>query len=74
MASTAPRLPEQYRPRTEQHGDDDFTVSELVSDAPGAHSPFGDVEFPMPVSELDYIHPGPESLPNLLPVPEKRSK
>lgn len=69
MASTAPRLPEQYRPRSEDHSAQDFTVSELVSEAAGAHSPYGDVVFPMPVSELDYVHPKPENLPNLLPVP-----
>jgi hypothetical protein len=69
MASTAPRLPEQYQPRSQSSGDDDFAVSELVSDAAGAHSPFGETVFPMPVNELDYIHPSPENLPNLLPVP-----
>lgn len=69
MASTAPRLPEQYRPRSDDHENLDFTVSELVSDAPGAHSPFGDVEFPMPVSDLDYKHPSAAERPNLLPIP-----
>jgi hypothetical protein len=69
MASTAPRLPEQFRPRSDDNAQDDFLVSELASDAAGAHSPFGDTVFPMPVSELDYVHPKPENLPNLLPVP-----
>jgi len=69
MASTAPRLPEPYRPRSEEQPNQDFTVSELVSDAAGAHSPYGDIVFPMAVNELDYVHPKPENLPNLLPVP-----
>ena len=69
MASTAPRLPEQFRPRDEEQFAIDFTVSELASDAAGAHSPYGDIALPMPVSDLDYVHPKPENLPNLLPVP-----
>ena len=69
MASTAPRLPEQFRPRDEERFASEFTVSELASDAAGAHSPFGDIVLPMPLSELDYVHPKPENLPNLLPVP-----
>ena len=62
MASTAPRLPEQFR------GDShlvDFQVSELVSDAAGAHSPYGDLEFPLPVDRLFYVHPAPENRPTL---------
>ena len=62
MAGTTPRLPEQFR--AEQH-DNDFQVSELVSEAAGAHSPFGDVEFPVPPSQLFYEHPGPADRPNL---------
>jgi hypothetical protein len=62
MAGTAPRLPEQFR--TASHAID-FNVSELVSDAAGAHSPYGDVEFPQPVDELLYHHPGPAERPHL---------
>jgi hypothetical protein len=69
MASTAPRLPEQFRPRDEQRFTIDFTVSELASDAAGAHSPFGDTALPMPLDELDYVHPKRENLPHLLRVP-----
>ena len=69
MASTSPRLPEQFQPRSDDHSIENFSVSELVSEAAGAHSPYGDVEFPMPLSDLDYVHPKPENLPNLLPVP-----
>jgi hypothetical protein len=69
MASTAPRLPEQFRTRDEERYASDFTVSELASDAAGAHSPFGDIELPMPLSELDYVHPKPENRPHVLSVP-----
>lgn len=63
MAGTAPRLPEQYFPR-ESHTVE-FQVSELVSDAAGAHSPFGDTEFPVPADTLLYVHPTAENRPNL---------
>lgn len=63
MAGTTPRLPEQFRTETVH---DDFLVSELVSEAAGAHSPFGNLEFPLPVSELLYVHPGPADRPHLL--------
>jgi hypothetical protein len=59
----APRQPEQFRA-----GDShvvDFEVSELVSEAVGSHSPFGDTQFPMPVEQLNYDHPTPENRPNL---------
>jgi hypothetical protein len=62
MAGTAPRLPEQFRSSTEL---DDFEVSELVSDAVGAHSPFGDLVFPLPPEKLLYQHPRPEDRPHL---------
>ena len=62
MAGTTPRLPEQFR--TDSHNVD-FQVSELVSEAAGAHSPFGDTEFPLPPSALTYTHPEPQNRPNL---------
>lgn len=62
MSGTAPRLPEQFR--SDAHLID-FTVSELVSDAAGAHSPFGDVEFPQPVDKLFYKHPTRAERPHL---------
>ncbi|MCW2595849.1 MAG: hypothetical protein JWR06_2631 [Jatrophihabitans sp.] len=62
MAGTAPRLPEQFRNRDHEI---DFNVSELVSDAAGAHSPFGDLEFPLPVERLLYTHPTPAERPHL---------
>lgn len=63
MAGTAPRLPEQFRSASSHTID--FTVSELVSDAPGAHSPFGDLEFPLPVEKLLYDHPTRAERPHL---------
>lgn len=62
MAGIAPRLPEQFR--SDSHTVD-FTVSELVSDAAGAHSPFGDLEFPLPAERLFYKHPSPAERPHL---------
>jgi hypothetical protein len=62
MAGTAPRLPEQFRSASE---DIDFQVSELVSDAAGAHSPFGDLDFPLPVGKLMYSHPVRAERPHL---------
>jgi hypothetical protein len=62
MAGTAPRLPEQFR--SPSHAID-FTVSELVSDAAGAHSPYGNLEFPLPVAKLLYKHPSPAERPHL---------
>lgn len=35
----------------------DHPVSELAADRAGSLSPFGSISFPMPVSELPYIHP-----------------
>ena len=62
MAGTAPRRPEQFRIDPLPI---DFTVSELVSDAAGAHSPYGDTEFPLPISKLLYKHPRPDERPHL---------
>jgi len=65
MASTAPRVPEQFRsPSAVQVGD--FHVSELASDSAGSLSPFGsELEFPLPVEQLLYTHPGPHDRPHL---------
>jgi hypothetical protein len=62
MAGTTPRLPEMFRPQSDHS---DFVVSELVSDATGSHSPWGDIEIPMPVEKIWYRHPGPEARPHL---------
>jgi hypothetical protein len=63
MAGTTPRLPEQFRGASSSAID--FNVSELVSDAAGAHSPFGDIDFPLPVEKLFYKHPSPAERPHL---------
>ncbi|MEO9140079.1 MAG: hypothetical protein ABI345_13555 [Jatrophihabitans sp.] len=62
MATTPPRLPEQFRAERDF---DDFNVSELASDCAGAHSPFGDTEFPVALDRLQYRHPNPAERPNL---------
>jgi hypothetical protein len=62
MAGTAPRIPEQFRPAYQRI---DFTVSELISEAAGSHSPFGELDFPLPVDRLDYHHPTPAERPHL---------
>ena len=36
---------------------DEHAVSELAADRVGALSPFGDVTFPLPASDLPYLHP-----------------
>jgi hypothetical protein len=61
MAGTAPRHPEPFIPPTVI----DFHVSELVSDAAGSSSPFGDTEFPLPVEKLTYRHPTRAERPHL---------
>ncbi|GAB2470059.1 hypothetical protein [Jatrophihabitans fulvus] len=63
MAATTPRLPEQYQGGNDHR--DDFVVSELMSEAAGAHSPFGDTAFPVPPQTLFYMHPNADERPNL---------
>lgn len=59
---SSPRLPEQFRDQPEE----EFRVSELVSEAAGAHSPFGDIEYPIPADQLAFFkYPRPEDRPNL---------
>lgn len=62
MAGTPPRLPEQFR--SDSHLVE-FDVSELVSEAAGAHSPFGDADYPVPAESLFYEHPTAADRPNL---------
>ncbi len=64
MANVTPRLPEQYQPR--ELTDEDFGVNELAASQAGAMSPFGpDIEFPLPVEKLRYVHPTAADRPNL---------
>jgi len=44
---------------------EEFHVSEFAADLVGALPPFGNVELPLPVEKLNYIHPGPEDRPHL---------
>jgi hypothetical protein len=65
MASIAPRPPENSRVTVVTRVDT-FHVDELAADMAGPMSPYGpEVEFPLPVEQLRYRHPGPESRPNL---------
>lgn len=41
-------------PTTDQ---DDHAVSELATDRTGALSPFGELVFPLPSTDLPYLHP-----------------
>ena len=41
-------------PATDQ---DDHAVSELATDRTGALSPFGELVFPLPATDLPYLHP-----------------
>lgn len=58
-----PDTPPDRRPEDE-HGDE-FDVSELVSPVAGSSSPFGDIEFPLPLHATGYVHPGRRERPNL---------
>ena len=67
MAGTSPRPPEQYyhrEPNQNEHVD--FHVNELAADQAGGLSPFGaDREFPLPIDQIRYTHPGPADRPRL---------
>jgi len=65
MTSSTPRLPEQFGAKA-AHVADDFHVNELCSDMAGSLSPFGaDLQFPLPLDQIHYVHPGPADRPNL---------
>jgi hypothetical protein len=68
MTSPESNLPEPYV--SQRHVTSpvvaEFHVSELAAENAGAMSPFGDdLEFPLPVESLGYIHPGPKDRPHL---------
>jgi hypothetical protein len=68
MPGATPRLPELYQPIQMGPGQD-FHVSEFTADSAGAMSPFGpDVEFPLPLDRLSYVHP--VHLPHRAGVPD----
>jgi hypothetical protein len=65
MASTEPRLPEQYR-TVPAHVPAEFHVSEVASETAGALSPFGpELEFPLPLDQIIYTHPTAADRPRL---------
>jgi len=66
MASTTPRLPEQYG-TTPSHVPTDFHVGEFTSSLAGSLSPFGpELQFPLPIDKIVYTHPSPADRPNLV--------
>jgi hypothetical protein len=52
----------------------DLLVSEAGGDHQGSHSPFGEVEFPLPPTELHYAHPTPEDRPRLAALAEAEAE
>ncbi len=55
------------RTRVRPVADGHLAVTEATLDRPGAASPFGDdLTFPLPVSKLTYVHPGPDAAPQHL--------
>lgn len=58
-----PDTPTARQPEDEHGGE--FDVSELVSPVAGSSSPFGDVEFPLPLDATGYVHPGRRERPFL---------
>jgi hypothetical protein len=63
MPGVTRRVPEPYQPNAGL-GPDDFNVSEFTADYAGAMSPFGPVEFPLPLDRLNYQHPSRADRPH----------
>jgi succinate dehydrogenase / fumarate reductase iron-sulfur subunit len=60
------RLP-VVRPRAYVVPEGQLPLTEFLFDRAGAASPFGDdVRFPLPVSQLSYVHPSPDAPPQHL--------
>jgi hypothetical protein len=60
------RLP-AVRSRAQVVPEGRLPLTELTFDRAGAASPFGDdLAFPMPISELTYVHPHPDTAPQHL--------
>ncbi len=60
------RLP-VLRSRAQQVPDGRLPLTEFLFDRAGAASPFGDdLRFPLPVSELSYVHPDEHAAPQHL--------
>jgi hypothetical protein len=77
MSAQIPRVPKvalmarqddnPVRPyRAGQPPQTDFLVSEFAADSAGPHSPFGeDVQFPLRLDHIRYVHPGRADRPHL---------
>jgi hypothetical protein len=53
--------------RTRPVADGHLPLTEATFDRAGAPSPFGDdLQFPLPVSNLTYVHPSPDAFPQHL--------
>ncbi len=63
MPGATPRIPEPYQSYAAAVPED-FHVSEFAADYAGAMSPFGSVEFPLPLDHLSYRHPNPADRPH----------
>lgn len=44
-------------PRHDDGSVPDHAVSEFAAEIPGALSPFGDAEFPLPADKVNYVQP-----------------
>ncbi len=71
-------MAESLAPRSEQSGPilavnpavhEEFHVSELAAELVGASAPFGNIDLPLPLERLNYVHPGPADRPHLAPRP-----
>jgi succinate dehydrogenase / fumarate reductase iron-sulfur subunit len=70
MASTPDRNDDRLpvvRSRAQVVQEGRLPLTELTFDRAGAASPFGDdLVFPLPISELTYVHPHPDAAPQHL--------
>jgi hypothetical protein len=59
-------MAEQSEPRDRSVPEGRLPVSEFAAERPGPLSPFGeDVEFPLPLDKLAYVHPSTQDRPHL---------
>lgn len=64
--ATDDRLPVR-RSKTQTVPADRMPLTEVLFDRAAAPSPFGDdLRFPLPISELTYVHPSPDAFPQHL--------
>ena len=60
-----PARPGRVDPTWPDLPDGEHPISELAADRQGSLSPFGDIEFPLPIQATGYVHPGRRERPNL---------